>query len=393
MKSIVLYTEEIDDPSAAAEELFGQAEDFEFEKNSIGIIFADEELEYEEFYECLARKWRFPIIGATALVSLAGTLGCKESGISMMILTADDCAFATGISTGITAENYREKIKETYGRLAEQLPEEEKLILSYSTNITGMVVDSLIDAMEAAGTKAPIYGALASDHWSFSDYRVFYNGMAQENAHVLVLISGNITPKFVFVQSVSDMANVSYEVTESKENQVFRLGNNTLLDALNQANLGSSKNRLAADYALTPFVVTLKKKDTLLNVSRSLARLNQETGSGVFQGGIPEGSSLKIGVISKEVVQSSVAQAFRGILTCLSKEHGGSAAILCTSCASRILALGGDSTAEADCYKELLPKDTSLLGLYSYGEICPMAIENMEYVNLFHNCTFTILAF
>ena len=204
MKSIVLYTEEIDDPAEAAEEIFGQAEGFEFEKNSIGIIFADEELEYEEFYGCLAEKWSFPIIGATALVSMAGTLGCKESGISMMILTADDCDFATGITTGITADNYREKIKETYGRLAGELAEEEKLILSYSTNVTGIVSDSLVDAIEAAGTKAPIYGAMASDHWSFSGYRVYYNGMSQENAQVMVLISGNISPKFVFVQSAAD---------------------------------------------------------------------------------------------------------------------------------------------------------------------------------------------
>ena len=43
MKSIVLFTEEIDDIELAAEELFSQAAEFEFQENSLGIIFLDAE--------------------------------------------------------------------------------------------------------------------------------------------------------------------------------------------------------------------------------------------------------------------------------------------------------------------------------------------------------------
>ena len=43
MDSIVLYTEEIDDLRDAAEELFSQLESFPLRKNSIAILFAEED--------------------------------------------------------------------------------------------------------------------------------------------------------------------------------------------------------------------------------------------------------------------------------------------------------------------------------------------------------------
>lgn len=394
MKSIVLYTEEIDEPSEAAEELFEQAEDFVFEKNSLGIIFADEELDYAEFYQCLSEKWSFPVIGTTALATLVGKQGCKESGISMMILTADDCTFAAGITTGLNPENYMEKLKDSYEKLSGQLPEKEKLVLSYSVIIEGLVGDNIIDAIEAAGTEAPIYGALASDQLIFSNYKVYYNEMCEDSAQVMVLVSGNIDPKYICVRSISSKAHISYEVTEARDNQVFRLGNLKFLEALKQAGLDSKKDHVTTDYVLTPFVVTLKKEDGVtVEVSRNLSALDQKAGSGVFLGGVPEGSSLEVGVLSKEDVQSSVEQAFREMISYFSKEHEGHATILCTSCASRYLALGGNATVEADCYKDQISDDTALLGVYSYGELCPTDIGKEKDINLFHNSTFTILTF
>ena len=93
MNSIVLYTEEIDDTELAAEELLSQASGFEFQENSLGILFMDAEAEYEELYGLLREKWSFPIVGATAIGTLTGREGYCRSGISIMLMTADDCRF------------------------------------------------------------------------------------------------------------------------------------------------------------------------------------------------------------------------------------------------------------------------------------------------------------
>ena len=73
MKSIELYTEEIDDIEEAIQDLLAQAKEFEFKKNSMAILFADEDMDYEELYKHLSKEWDFPIIGCTALAMLTGT--------------------------------------------------------------------------------------------------------------------------------------------------------------------------------------------------------------------------------------------------------------------------------------------------------------------------------
>lgn len=395
MKSIVLYTDEIDELTEAAEDLFSQAEGFVFEKNSLGIIFADEELEYQELYGYLSEKWKFPIIGTTALATLVGKSGRNESGISMMLLTADDCTFAADITTDLTSENYREKIKETYDRLSKELPEPEKLILSYSVIIDGLVGDDIIDAIEAAGATVPIYGALASDQFVFDLNRVYFNEKSEVAAQVMVLVSGNIAPKYLCVKSITNnKAQISYEVTDSRDNQVFKLGNSVFLDALTKAGMGSEKTNVTSDYVLSPFVATLKKKDGIeVEVTRNLFMLDQEQGSGTFLGGVPQGTSLGVGILCKEDVQESVDQAFQKIKSYLADTDKDNATILCTSCAARLLALGGDASIEAEAYNQHITDGTSVLGMYSYGELCPVNVGKDGDVNVFHNSTFTILIF
>ena len=54
MESIVLYTEEIDDLQEAVREIFEQAEGFLLKKNSLAILFTEDETDYPELYDLLA---------------------------------------------------------------------------------------------------------------------------------------------------------------------------------------------------------------------------------------------------------------------------------------------------------------------------------------------------
>ncbi len=75
MDSIVLYTEEIDDLQEAVHDLFEQAKDFPLKKNSLAILFAEEDTDYPELYQFLSDKWKFPVIGCTAMAMLLGKQG------------------------------------------------------------------------------------------------------------------------------------------------------------------------------------------------------------------------------------------------------------------------------------------------------------------------------
>lgn len=394
IRSKVLYTEEMDDAADAAEELFEQAEGFEFQKNTVGILFANKEVEYEELYAELSAKWSFPIAGATAIGMFAGKEGYRKSGISLMLCTSDDCSFAVGMTEQFGPDNYAEEIAKTYRELAARLPEgeKEKLILTYLGKV-GAVGDDVIRVIEEAGSEALIYGGLASDEFVFQDFRVYCNGREEMQAQVMVLISGDISPKYNCVTSISDKTKFSYEVTKAEGNQVFELEGTSFIDVLRKADLEADKDQVIADFVLSPFVATLKKKGASVEVSRNLTFLNHENGAGIFLGGVPEGSSLEIGLLNRSDIHDSVKNSFAEFMAGVDDDGVERNTVICTSCAARYLAVGGGINGSNGNFWESIPDGKELVGMYSFGEFAPVDADDVKGVNLFHNSTFTVLTF
>ena len=391
IKSVVAYTEEIDDLEFAVEELTAQTQEFEFKKNSVAILFVDEDVEYEELYPMLKEKWDIPFVGSTAMAMLTGKQGYCKGGISVMILTSDDSKFSVGMTEPFNANNYKEKIKDAYEKIEQELDGEEvKLVLTYGGRTIGIVGDDIINAVDALDKNVKIYGALASDTFTFDSYKVFCNDQVEMVAQVFVLITGEINPRFISVNSISGKADFSYEVTEAEGSYVYKLGKDTFLDALDKAGMKSDKVDVITDYIQSPFLVSIDKPNGLtVGALRNLLTLDHEKKSGGFLGGIPEGCTLEIGLINMEDVKNSVKKAFEELNEWFKEEGKDCTTILCSSCAGRFLALGNSGKAEAESYEGILPEHISLMGMYSFGEYCPMGEENWS--NVFHNSTFTIL--
>lgn len=397
MDSIVLYTEEIDDLGEAAEELFAQAESFPLKKHTLAVLFAEEETDYPALYELLAARWDFPVVGCTTLAMLLGEHGCCRTGISVLLLSADDCAFAVGMTDELDRNNYREEIASLCMSLREELPGAPKIILTYG----GMVAseknvpeDEVIDAIESVFWKGlPIFGGVASDGFSFSNFRVFCKDRVTQSGQAIVLIAGSVDPIFVSTNSLENRADFSYEVTEVRNNQVLRLGNGTFVDTLRRENMEVSKPNVVGDYFLSPFALSIDLGDgDVAEITRTLSLLNLETGAGVFLGGVPEGSILSIGIMSQRDVQKSVEQAFSKILAMLPRD-GKHRTLICNSCAARFLAMASNTSAEAETYQGRLPENVSLFGMYGNGELCPIQGNRTGKLhNFFHNFTFTIMA-
>lgn len=392
MKSIVLYTEEIDDLELAAQELFSQAEDFTLEENTLGILFLDSDTEYPELYEQLREKWDFPLVGATAIGMLTGREGYCRSGISMMLLTSADCRFAVGMTKGLSVQNNVEPIREVFEELEKELDGEEiKLVLTLGGKAKDMSGDDIVNALDKLGKKVKVFGALASDMFLFRNYHAIFNDRFEFGEQAFVLITGNVNPKLLSVQSLSGKANFSYEVTKSMGNLVFQLGSGTFLEALEKTGFSSNKELVVGDYIQTPFITTFDKPGGIhVEALRNLTYLNHQTGMGMFLGAIGEGTSLEIGLLNREDVGISVKKAFDEILEWLNGEGKDCGTILCCSCAARFLALGNNGILEAESYQGRLPEGVSLMGMYSYGEFCPVG-NGEEWCNVFHNSTFTIL--
>ncbi len=396
MKSIELYTEEIDDMEEVAEELFSQMGRFEIQKNSLIIVFVEEDADYPELYRMLSERFNCPVIGCTAMAMLMGKKGYCGVGISLLVLTADDCEFSVGMTEELNSENCEEEVTKTYKELRAKLSSEPKLVISYGGMImdeTHAPADTVVNAIGAAGNGVPVYGALASDGFTFDGFRIFCNGQVSRNGQVMALIAGNIEPKFVSVNSISNRASFSYAVTEAIRNQVLRVGNVSFIEALKREDMLVVKEKVIGDYILSPFLLkmTLESGDSV-EVGRVLSVLNHETGAGSFLGAVPEGANLSVGIIGRLEVQETVKAAFDRVLKELNDSEGKYHTLLCNSCATRFLALASNPTGEADAYKGRLPEDCSLIGFYTYGEICPMTGNKTgKSYNFFHNYTFTIM--
>lgn len=398
MDSIVLYTEEIDDLREAAEELFAKAEGFALKKNTLGILFAEEETDYPALYAQLSSHWKFPIIGGTTLAMLLAEQGCARTGISLLLLSADDCEFAVGMTGELNNDNYRSEITALCASLSGELHAPPKLVLTYG----GMVAsednvpeDEIIGAMEETlGKDVPVYGSVASDGFNFSNYRVFCGNRITRSGQAIALVAGNIHPIFVSTNSVENRAEVTFKVTKAQSNKVMRLGSGTFVEALTRENMEVSKQNVVGDYFLSPFVLSIDLGDgDVAEITRTLSLLNLETGTGVFLGGVPEGSIVRLGILNQTDVQKSVNQAFREMLALLSASGSNRRTLLCNSCAARYLAMASNTDAEAEAYQGRLPEGIAFLGMYGNGELCPVYGNRTDKIhNFFHNFTFTIMA-
>lgn len=383
----------MDDLQYAVDDIFDQSKAFEFDTNTMAILFVRDETDYDSILQLLRTRWSFPIIGSSALGLFTGDLGYRRDGIAVMLMTADDCSFAVGMTKALDSSDYADAIRRLYSDLKSSLPqdEEEKLILCYSDSIPGVNGDMIISAIESSAPHIPIYGGMASDTFSFTASRVFCNDRADSSVVAMALISGNIHPIYSRITSVTGKTRFSYEVTKSTGDHVYELEGIPFADVLRKAGLEADKSDVVADYILSPFVSTISKGTTTVEVLRDLNVLDLSDGSGIFLGGIEEGSSLEIGLLNSNAIHDSVRDGFLKLLEQGSKDGIRRNTILCTSCSARYLAIGGGVDFIGRNFWDELPDDREMIGMYSYGEYCPIDTRDADCVNLFHNSTFTMI--
>ncbi len=396
MRSITLYTEEIDDLEEAVEELLSQVGGFEFEKNTLGIFFSEEDLDYSEFYKVLSAKWSFPIIGCTSMAMLTDKQGYCPIGMSLMIMTGDDVEFAAGITGELDIDNYKTELETTYNELKKKLTSPEKLVISYGGAVydeKDVAGDFLVDELSRLSGGVFVYGASASDGFTFTGSRVFFNDKITRNGQAIALVSGNIEPRIVSINSVGEKAPFHYMITKSEGNRVEKVGEMTFVEALQKEGMKTGKTDVLGDYILSPFVVSIRQEDgDKVWVTRNLSLLNNDAGTGLFMGNIPEGATINIGLINRGELKSSLEQAFDDLFKKRETEDHKFRTLLCVSCAARFLGLATNTSAEGDAYRDIIPEGVSLMGMYAYGEYCPMQGDKTgKYYNMFHNYTFTIL--
>lgn len=379
LKTLTAHTAEIDDCEAAVAEILDQ---LDLENNllshSAAILSCYSEFIDTGVVRSLCDKLPFPVIGTTTLATaVTGDLGQLLLGI--MVLTSDDIFFSAALTDNLEHE-LEATVAAAYEKARRQLEGKPELILTAAPLLFHQAGDLYVEILDKVSGGVPNFGAITVDHTS--DYRyasVLYNGEAYRKSLAVLLLSGNVSPKFHLATiSEKKILKQTAVITDSEGNILKEVNGLPLAAYLETLGLASD-GKVSKGLNSIPFV--LDYNDGSEPIVRAMFAITDE-GYAVCGGLMPVGSTIAIGAIDREDVLSTSIKTVNRALP------EGENALLMYSCIGRNMALGIDNTAGMRSVNETVRDRIPFLLCYSGGEICPVGHRDGLSSNRFHNDTF-----
>jgi hypothetical protein len=387
IQSITAYTTEIDDVERAIEDVKSLLQSGgTLKKNTVGIIACHYEFVLSGVVKALCETLPFPVLGA--ITSAQATPGVSSIlSLTLMVLTSDDVEFTVARTAPLRDEPGK-IIAQTYTEAASAKAERPALILAYAPFMVENSGDEYVNVLTDASGGVPCFWTLAVDDTAdFSNCFMICNGEHFNDRMALLLIYGDITPKF-FIATISSnkILEKSALVTKSSGHILMEVNDRPVVEYFE--NLGLTKASETA-YAMTSLPFMLDYGDGTPPVSKVFIGLSPERYA-ICAGAMPEGSTLYIGVFDKEDVLYTTEESLK---KALADAAAGASGALIYSCISRSMSLGADQLMELDLVRKTIAGNLSFMMAYSGGEICPTRVSDERAINRFHNNTFVACVF
>ena len=394
MKSAFAVTYKIEDPVLAAQELASKIKSkLKFARNSCCILFAEIPFDLDKLLPELEKELGLPAIGLTSASQISGE-GYHRLSATLMVLTADDCNFSMALSNSLHGD-WQAEIAATYNKAASALlGEEPELILLFSGFNKNVLDDDLICEMNKLSSGKPVFGGVCSDYNTLKDGKVFLGNEVSSDGMALLLISGNVKPKFTMGMIGPNLIPKA-KITNTNVNEILTIDRETACQYL-------KKNGVDADspYSLFfhPLILDFKinKESIGQPVARVITRLDKETGSAICKTHIPEGANLSVCNVSGKDIEESTREAFlrmqQEYLLPPSDDYEYTT-VLGISCVARHIVLAYNYDQEGILANELLPEGLNFMGCYSFGEYSPVSVNNSPDANMAHNISIALCMF
>ncbi|MDR2406321.1 MAG: FIST C-terminal domain-containing protein [Deltaproteobacteria bacterium] len=388
-KAFIAYTEETDEIDVAMDELMGQLDLSQLLPNSVGLVFCDASFYFSGVYKALCEKFPFPILGATT-ISAAAPQSRVSQILALMIITSDELRFSVALSD--TLKNGDDSVVERlYQEAKKDMEGEPALIMTYYPLFTEYDPDDMINTLSRLAPGKPIYGTLTSSQTldSYSEAKVLYGGEGHDSSMSLLLIYGDIQPRF-FRGSFSEEKLLKDKgvITSCKENRILTINDIPAKEYFIKMGISADD----AGNLLFPelFPVILDLNDGSLPYIRAMFT-SLDDGSVVLNGGVRQGATISLSTIDIAEIQASVDKTLETLKA--QKEEKGFSLAIFHSCAARyFVAFGYDVDVEIKAIKNHLSGKDSVpyVFCYSGGEICPVVTKDNSLTNRVH--TYTIVA-
>jgi hypothetical protein len=385
MKMLNAWTLEADDPALAVGEILEQLDlKNRLLAHSAGFITCSHDYVETGTVKAVCEALPFEVVGCTTLTNAidrqAGTLL-----LCLSVLTSDDCRFATALTPPLS-DNAHAVISETYTQAAAKLGAQPGLVLAFFPMlgaVSGELMLESLTAAAAAGT--PFFGTIAcdSDTARYSNSFTIHGGASSRGGMALLLISGNVRPRFVVASTSEQNLRKQQAIITSSEGSILKEING-LTAREYFSSIGLTQGGGIEALSAVPFVVNYN--DGSQPVARAIYSLNDD-GSASCGGVMPEGGTLSIGRMDEDDILLTAEQSLGKLLQ--NKELNG---IIMFPCLGRNMVLGVEYLREIEKVRGILGDFLPWHLAYSGGEVCPVYGHNGCAVNRFHNFTFIACA-
>ncbi len=327
-------------------------------------------------------RQRYPhaeVVGA----STSGEICCNEVHDSTIISTA--ILFeTTNIKVVKASISGVEDSFSTGILLAEKLDPKglvHVFVLSEGLNINGSELTKGLN--EGFGNLIPITGGLAGDKDNFNETVLVHNQPGVKNLVLAIGFYGEHVKIGYGSKGGWDSFGVDRLVTRSKANVLYELDGHPALE-LYKKYLGDHATTLPASALLFPLNLRFRNSET--NLVRTVLSVNEQDGSMVFAGDIPEGEYVRLMKVSFDKLVDGAAGAAEMSGIRIGGPNPGLAILI--SCVGRKLVLKQRVDEEVEAVREALGPETIITGFYSYGEIAPAGMQEQKCE--LHNQTMTV---
>jgi len=323
----------------------------------------------------------------------AQLLGCSTAGEIFQESVLDDSLVCTAIqfehtqiSGAKTVITCKEDSYQAGITLGQALPQEKLshvLALSDGLHVNGSdLVRGLTSTLPA---EVKVTGGLSGDGGCFSKTLVAWNGPAKENQVAVLGLYGDRLRVGYGSLGGWDPFGPERLITKSDGNTLYQFDGTSALELYKQY-LGKHAEGLPATGLLFP--LSLRFKDREDRLVRTILAIDEQEQSMTFAGDVPEGAYAQLMKANFDRLVDGAIGAAK-----LSYASIGSFTpdlALLISCVGRKMILKQRVEEEVEGVQEILGKDVSLAGFYSYGEISPQIASGRCEL---HNQTMTITTF
>lgn len=269
--------------------------------------------------------------------------------------------------------------------LAKELSSEDlKHVLVFSDGLLVNGTDLAIGLHKNLADNVSVTGGLVGDGAEFKKTVIGVDGVAEVGKIVAIGLYGNGIKVAYGSLGGWDTFGPSRTVTKVEGNVLFELDGLPALD-LYKEYLGDKAAELPSSGLLFPLGLDIDGKE----IVRTLLAIDEEKKSMTFAGTIPTGVQAKLMKANFDRLVYGAAGAAAMSTEIISKNQAELAILV--SCIGRKLVLGERVEDELDAVQSTLGENVPMIGFYSYGELCPMAVSEKQCKLLNQTMTITTL--